>query len=237
MGTEPLKQRWLAAARILRGDLTLYSGNGGAGKTETAVQLLVAVTAGLGDWLGCVVERGPALFLSCEEPEPNIRDRIERICRHRRIDPHAIEDPHLHFPDLEATWLATADRLGKITKTALLQQIEAWISAHRPILVVIDSIASVFDGEAIARRQVRSFLAMVRKIARENETAIMLLTRRCAAWPTVPELQIPSTGVTPSAQCCTFSMPTKMIRISGSSRSKSRTMDVPARRSNCGGTA
>jgi len=174
-GTAPLKQCWLAAARIPCGDLTLYSGNGGAGKTETAVQLLVSVAAGLGDWLGCVVEAGPALFLSCEEPEPNVRDRIERICMHRRIDPHAIHDLHLHFPDLEATWLATADRLGKVAKTALLQQVEAWINVHRPILVVIDSIAAVFDGEAIVRRQVRSFLAMLRKIARENEAAIVLL--------------------------------------------------------------
>jgi RecA-family ATPase len=174
-GTEPLEQRWLAAARIPCGDITLYSGNGGAGKTETAVQLLVSVAAGLGDWLGCVVETGPALFLSCEEPEANIRDRIERICKHRHIDPHAIENLHLHFPDLEATWLATADRLGKVTKTVLLLQIEAWICAHRPILVVIDSIAAVFDGEAIARRQVRSFLAMLRKIARENAIAIVLL--------------------------------------------------------------
>jgi RecA-family ATPase len=174
-GTEPLKQRWLAAARIPCGDLTLYSGNGGTGKTETAVQLLISVAAGLGDWLGCVVETGPALFLSCEEPEPNIRDRIERICSHRHIDPHAIEDLHLHFPDLEATWLVTVDRLGKIAKTALLLQIEAWIRAHRPLLVVIDSIAAVFDGEAIARRQVRSFLAMLRKIARDNEAAIVLL--------------------------------------------------------------
>lgn len=174
-GTEPPQQRWLAAARIPCGDLTLYSGNGGAGKTETAVQLLVSVAARLGDWLGCIVEAGPALFLSCEEPEANVRDRVERICRHRHIDPHAIEDLHLHFPDLEATWLATADRLGKVTKTALLLQVEAWMGAHRPILVVIDSIAAVFDGEAIARRQVRSFLAMLRKIARENETAIVLL--------------------------------------------------------------
>ncbi|MGJ5197037.1 AAA family ATPase [Bradyrhizobium sp. HKCCYLRH1030] len=174
-GTEPLAQRWLAAARIPCGDLTLYSGNGGAGKTETAAQLLVSVAAGLGDWLGCVVETGPALFLSCEEPEANVRDRIERICRHRHIDPHAIDDLHLHFPDLDSTWLVTADRLGKLTRTALFLQIEAWICEHRPILVVIDSIAAVFDGEAIARRQVRSFLAMLRKIARENETAIVML--------------------------------------------------------------
>jgi RecA-family ATPase len=79
------------------------------------------------------------------------------------------------FQTLRSTWLATADRLGKVAKTALLQQVEAWINVHRPILIVIDSIAAVFDGEAIARRQVRSFLAMLRKIARENEAAIVLL--------------------------------------------------------------
>jgi RecA-family ATPase len=72
-------------------------------------------------WLGCVVETGPALFLSCEEPEANVRDRLERICKHRHIDPHAIEHLLLHFPDLDATWLATADRLGKVTKTTLTQ--------------------------------------------------------------------------------------------------------------------
>jgi RecA-family ATPase len=43
---EPLKQRWLAAARISCGDLMLYSGDGGAGKTETALQPLVSMTAG-----------------------------------------------------------------------------------------------------------------------------------------------------------------------------------------------
>jgi hypothetical protein len=42
-------------------------------------------------------------------------------------------------------------------------------------LVVIDSAAAVFDGEAITRRQVRGFLSMLRKIARKHETAIMLL--------------------------------------------------------------
>jgi RecA-family ATPase len=174
-GIEPTKQRSLAAGRIPVGDLTILAGNGGSGKTEIATQLLVAVAADLGDWLGCVTEAGPALFLSCEEPEADIRDRVERICRHRNIDPHAIEGLHLHFPDLESTWLVTTDRAGKILRTPLLDALESWVAEHRPALVVIDSIAAVFDGEAIARRQVRSFLAMLRKIARDNETAIVLL--------------------------------------------------------------
>jgi RecA-family ATPase len=174
-GTDPVEQRWLASGRIPSGDLTLYSGNGGTGKTETAVQLVVSVAANLGEWLGCVVEGGPVLFLSCEEPEPNVRDRIERICKHRGIDPYGIENLHVHCPDLEGTWLATVDGSGRVMKTQLLQQVEGWIAAYKPALLVIDSIAAVFDGEAIARRQVRRFLAMLRKIARDYETAIVLL--------------------------------------------------------------
>jgi RecA-family ATPase len=173
--TKAIARQWLAFARIIMGDLTILSGNGGAGKTEIIVQLLVAVAAALGDWLGCTVESGVALFLSCEEPEDDVRDRIERICKHRQIDPHALEDLHLLFPELDSTWLASADRAGKMTPTALFTYIEKWIEQNNPRLVVIDSIAAVFDGEAIARRQVRSFLAMLRKIARQHNVAIVLL--------------------------------------------------------------
>jgi RecA-family ATPase len=175
-GNKPVPQRWLAQGRVPSGDLTILSGNGGSGKTEIAVELLVSVAAGLGDWLGCIVEAGPALFISCEEPEDNVRDRVERIAKHRHIDPHAIDDLHLFFPELDATWLATAEpRTGRISKTPLLILIEAWIEEHRPRLVVIDSVAAVFDGEAIARRQVRAFLAALRKVARQHDVAILLL--------------------------------------------------------------
>jgi RecA-family ATPase len=174
-GTEAPKAQWLAAGRIPANDLTLLTGNGGSGKTEIAVQLPLAVAAGLGDWLGCTIESGPALFLSCEEPEEQIRERVERICKHRKIDPYAIHDFHLHCPDLEETWLGSADKAGHVKKTPLLLALESWIRQHRPRVVAIDSVAAVFDGEAFARRQVRAFLATLRKIARDHSTAILLL--------------------------------------------------------------
>ena len=176
LGTKSQEERWLAHGRLLSGDITILSGNGGSGKTEIATALLVSVAAGLGDWLGCVAEIGPALFISCEESEANIRNRVERLCRHRGIDPFtALNDLHLYFPDLDSTWLCAADRAGKITKTPLLSQIDVWIALHKPALVVIDSVAAVFDGDAINRRQVRSFLAMLRMVARNYDTAILLL--------------------------------------------------------------
>jgi RecA-family ATPase len=175
-GTPSPEKRWLASRRIPAGDLTILAGNGGSGKTEIAVQLLVAVAADLMDWLGCVVETGgTALFISCEEPEEDIRDRVERICKHRHIDPYGLERLHLKFPDLDATALAAADREGRIAGTPLLASMKRWIEQHQPRLVVIDSAAAVFDGVAIDRRQVRAFLAMLRKIARAHDVAILLL--------------------------------------------------------------
>lgn len=176
-GTNPPEQKWLVTGRIPVGDVTILAGNGGSGKTEIAVQLAVAVAADFGDWLGAVVDwNGGVLFLSCEEPEDNVRDRVERIAKHRKIDPYGIGRLHLYYPDLEATALATANlRTGKIEKTTLVQQLELWMAERRPVCVIIDSIAAVFDGDAIARRQVRQFLAMLRKLAREFETAIVLL--------------------------------------------------------------
>ncbi|MHC4043561.1 AAA family ATPase [Bradyrhizobium sp. 23AC] len=174
-GTQPEQQRWLATGRVPSGDLTIMSGNGGSGKTEIITQLLVHVAASLPDWLGCTIEAGAALFLSCEEPEHNIRDRVERICKHRCIDPYKLPDLHMLFPDLESTWLVHANKDGRLSRAPLLDWLEAWIIEHKPRLVVVDNVAAVFDGEAIARRQVRAFLAMLRKIAREHDTAIVLL--------------------------------------------------------------
>jgi RecA-family ATPase len=172
---KPEKQHWLASARIPCGDLTIGAGNGGSGKTEIFTQLLIYVAAGLADWLGCTIESGVALFLSCEEPEHNIRERVERICKHRGIDPYGLPNLHMVFPDLESTWLVHATKEGRLIRAPLMEWLEDWIRVHRPRLVVIDSIAAVFDGDAISRRQVRSFLAMLRKIAREYGIAIVLL--------------------------------------------------------------
>jgi archaellum biogenesis ATPase FlaH len=174
-GTEAKQQRCLARGRIPCGDLTIGAGNGGSGKTEIFTQLLIYVAAGLADWLGCTIENGVALFLSCEESEDNIRERVERITKHRSIDLYNLPNLHMVFPDLESTWLVHASKDGRLSRAPLLAWLEDWITEHRPRLVVIDSIAAVFDGDAINRRQVRAFLAMLRKIARDHDVAIVLL--------------------------------------------------------------
>jgi RecA-family ATPase len=169
------EERWLAFNRVPGEDLTIYSGDGGTGKTETALQLCVHTVADIGDWLGCVIENGPALFFSAEEPEAKLRKRVSRICQDRGIDIDSLVNLHLHFPDLEDTFLATADRSGKVRRTPLMDSLEETIRTVKPRLVVIDNTAAAFDGEVMVRRQVRQFCAILRKIAQKHGTAVMLL--------------------------------------------------------------
>ncbi len=168
--------RWFAQDRIPAGDVTLYAGNGGSGKTETLVGLLVSAAAGLGDWLGCVLETGPVLFLSCEEPEENIRDRVERICKHRGIDPYSLSDLYIHCPDLEATALVSVNgRTGTVVKSEMFKSVIEYAKMNKPACIAIDSAAAVFDGDNISRRLVRSFVGMLRKLAIETGAAVVLL--------------------------------------------------------------
>jgi RecA-family ATPase len=174
-GTELVEEQWFAFNRVLGNDLAILSGDGGAGKTEIALQLCVHAAAGLGDWLGGVIEEGPTLFFSAEEQENRLRKRVMRICKNRGLIPDNLHGLHLHFPDLEETFLVTTNKQGKLQKLPLMDRLERTIARLKPALVVIDNVAAVYDGEAMSRRQVRRFCAMLRKMAQNHNTAIMLL--------------------------------------------------------------
>jgi hypothetical protein len=89
-GTTLQPQRWLAFGRIPAGDVTILAGNGGAGKTEIIVQLLVYVTGGLPDWLGCTIENGVALAAGLELYPWQSRSWRSCGCLSARHNAHAV---------------------------------------------------------------------------------------------------------------------------------------------------
>ncbi|WP_213771967.1 AAA family ATPase [Bradyrhizobium sp. dw_78] len=175
-GSAPEPKKWLAEQRIPSGDVTIIGADGGSGKTEIALQLAVAVSQKLGNWLGCAVDAGQVLFLSAEEPEDDIRIRVNRICHQYCINPDTIRDLHFRFPDLDATLLIDVDVSSSgIRKTNLFRSMEGWVRSHGPALVIIDAVAAVFGADNVSRKQVRAFIAALRKIAHETGAAFLLL--------------------------------------------------------------
>jgi RecA-family ATPase len=167
--------RWLATNRIPAGDVTILSGDGGGGKTTVALQLAVAVERDLGDWLGTVCESGPVIFFSGEEPEAEMRRRLQRVARNRGLEPSDIENLHFHFADPDACLLGVSRREGPIAPTPLFASLASATLEIQPALIVVDSIAATFGGNQNDRVHARTFVAMFRRLAQQAGCAVLLL--------------------------------------------------------------
>jgi RecA-family ATPase len=168
---EPM--RWLATRRIPAADVAILSGDGGQGKTTIALQLAVAVAAGLGDWLGTTCELGTVMFFSGEECRENIRHKLATVAAKRGVDPDHLVGLSFHFP--EDPMLGALRRDGTIGPTPQMLAFEAAVLADRPALVIIDSVAGTFGGNYIDRVQVRTFVNMLAKVTKAADCAILLL--------------------------------------------------------------
>jgi RecA-family ATPase len=175
----PPSVEWLAASRIPRGDVTTLSGDGGAGKSDSAIQLGEAVARDAQVWFGHEIATGPVLFISAEEPERELRRRIWLHSQRDRYDPNTLASLHLWFPDKKSgdAIMAVADRYtGIMRPTRIMQEIAAAIRDLAPVLVIVDNVAATFAGNQNDRVMVRSYVNLWRQIAHgPSRPAVLLL--------------------------------------------------------------
>jgi RecA-family ATPase len=167
--------RWLATYRIPAGDVTILSGDGGGGKTTTALQLAVSVADNLGDWLGTTCEAGPVIFFSAEEPENEMRRRLARVAKKRGLDPDGIENLHFHFAEPDKCTLGAGKPNSPMAPTPLFESLRAAAKVIRPALIVVDSNAATLGGNYLDRVHARTFVSLFRQLAREVDCAVLLL--------------------------------------------------------------
>ena len=112
---------WLATERIIANDAIILSGDGGGGKTTIALQLAVSVAGDLGDWLGTTCQHGAVLFFSAEEPEEEMRRRLQSAARARGLEEHKLEQLHFHFAEPDNCLLGIGRPNGPVIRTPLFE--------------------------------------------------------------------------------------------------------------------
>jgi len=165
------RQRWLVPDLIPAGNVTILSGDGATGKSLLGLQLAVA-TATAGEWIGAAPEPGKVLFVSAE-------DEIEEI--HRRLS--KIEPDLSRLGDLsiipmagkDAVLAAPEGRDGLLHATPIFTALHKLIAAHRPSLLILDTLADLFGGDEIKKVHARQFIALLRGLALDFEATILLL--------------------------------------------------------------
>jgi RecA-family ATPase len=175
---QPIPRReWLAEGLIPARTVTLFSGDGGVGKSLVALQLAISTARGV-PWLGIEVKHGPALFLTAEDDLDEVHRRLADVARALNCPLGYFDKLHIASLAGEDALLATQERSNsKIVKaTALFDRLKARVDTLKPALVVLDTLADLFGGEENDRAQARQFIGLLRGLATKYGTTVVLLS-------------------------------------------------------------
>jgi RecA-family ATPase len=175
-GTEPKPREWLVTERIPARNVTLLTGQGGIGKTLLMQQLAVA-TVTARDWIGVVPEAGPVLFITAEDDEDELHFRFHRIAQTYETDFNQLADAGLNLISLAGkdSAMAIADVRGIVRPTELFHTMVRTAREIHPRWICLDTAADVFVVNERDRSQVRQCISLLRGIALEINTAVILL--------------------------------------------------------------
>lgn len=159
-----------------RGEVTLLSGHGEAGKTFIGLMLAISVALGR-PLFGIAVERSRAVFVSLEDDGNKIRWRISLICKVWDIDPLDLDGwltvlDGTEYPEMYVAPHKWAPGEATPTYAQLLQRVVD-IDAG---LIVIDNASDAFAGDENIRTMVRSFLRSLKQIAKASNGGVVLLS-------------------------------------------------------------
>jgi RecA-family ATPase len=173
----PPQQEWVVCSRIPMGHVSLFSGEGGAGKSLIMLQMAVDVVRGA-DWFDAPVSRGPALVIDAEDDEKVIHKRLADIVAHHGVSFTDVRrDLHVVSLAGKDAVLATFDRKsGRMEPTPVYDTLLEMVGDIKPKVTGIAASADVFAGEEVDRSQVRQFIAMLTKVAQVAGGAVVLIS-------------------------------------------------------------
>lgn len=159
----PSEERWLIDSLWAAQGVGIVGGTPKTGKTWAALELAVSVASGTAAFGRFDVrEQGAVLYFPAEDRVPDIRERIEMLCRHRGIELEGLpllllEADRMHIDDED-------DRLG----------LEEALEHFKPKLLVLDPFVRVHQGAENNTDHISRVLRYLREVQRKFSVGVML---------------------------------------------------------------
>ncbi len=173
---------WMIEGLCVRQTVCLFSGVGGIGKSLLTQQLMTACATGK-QWLGRHVTNCRSFALFAEDPQSEVWRRQEGVGRHYEIEHGDLDDiDMMSLDELDSPVLYTASQKDPAGHpTQLWLQIEAFILDRGHELVILDNVNAIFGGNANFPEQVRPFLQLLNRLARDINGLVVLIQHPSAS--------------------------------------------------------
>ena len=172
--TSPPPRDWIVEGYLPRGEVTIFTGDGGTGKSLLMQQLQACMAVG-SPWLGLKTTPGTSLALYCEDSGEELHRRQEAINRYLLAANAELERMLLWpRPSTAGSLLMTFDNRDQGTKTKFLGHLVQRLQIRKPDVLILDTLADFYGGNENARSQVTQFCRMLSAIAARFHCAIVL---------------------------------------------------------------
>jgi RecA-family ATPase len=172
---------WLIPSVVMRRTLTMFSGDGGVGKSLMMMQLQVAAALGV-DWLGIPMDKPiPSFGFYCEDDDDELDRRFLAICNHYGASFEDVGDlvrycSRVGEEDNELIEFRGKGDFGRPTKTETFKQIVDDIREWGSQLIILDTLSDIFAGNENIRYQAKACTSALRSLSLINNGGVVLNT-------------------------------------------------------------
>lgn len=172
---EAPERHWLVRNLIPFGCVTSLYGDGGAGKTMLALDLMVAMSDYTRQtWLDVGPRGVKSVGLFAEDDDFELIRRVQRLADARQVPfERAAQSINLIAAGAFDATLAAPGGDG-LAWTPLLDILLARIDREKASLLVLDYAAAVFGGNELDRQQVSEFIRRLNAVAALHDIAVLL---------------------------------------------------------------
>lgn len=166
-------REWLVQGLAPQKTVTLFSGDGGTGRSLLALQLSVSVSASKA-WIGKAVSEGSVIYMSAEDEDDELHRRVDDILRAEGLAYDDVAGLTLRSLAGEDALLAVDSQVA-LMATELFEELDSRAADETPALIVIDTLADVYPANENDRAKVRQFIGILRGLALKRDCAVLLL--------------------------------------------------------------
>lgn len=165
---------WMVEGAFIRGTVAILAGDGGLGKSLLLQQLITAAVFGM-PWLGMATVPSRSLAVFCEDDVDELHRRQERINAHYGVRMKDLEPVMMESRPGRDCSLMKFERWGANgKKTVMFDQLCYAAKQHKANIIILDTLADVFDGNEVDRNQPRTFIRALRKLALETQGVVII---------------------------------------------------------------
>jgi hypothetical protein len=166
---------WLVPGIILRGSVTLLSGQGAGGKSSYVVGLTTSIAAGTQYGKASPVKAMRGINYNTEDDRDEQRRRYAAFLYASGVDRQAIRSVIRVGPEGVGVLFNRDPDSGEVVPTAAMEDLRNLIKEQDAEYVIVDPLAELHTAEENDNTAMRSILAAFRQLAKELNIGVVIL--------------------------------------------------------------